>query len=386
MSQTFRKNYLPYGMHSIDESDVLAVSNALNGKWITQGPKIAEFEKEFAKTIGSKHAIAVNSGTAALEIAVKAHGIGKGDEIITTPFTFVATANAALFSKANPVFADIEEKTFNISPREIEKKISKKTKAIIPMHFAGLPCAMDEIMEIAEKHNLVVIEDSCHALGAGFSGKKCGSIGNAGCFSFHPVKHITTGEGGMIATNDEKIAETSKMLRNHGIDKNTMSRFGAKADYAYDVKFLGRNFRITDFQCALGLNQLKKLPKFLKAREKIAKEYSENFEKMNGISLQEIPKNSKHAWHLYCILFEKTERDFAFDFLRKSNIGANVHYIPVYRHSLYRKLFKLNPKNFPATEKVFKKILSLPVFPAMQSADARYVVEKVKELEALKKY
>jgi dTDP-4-amino-4,6-dideoxygalactose transaminase len=372
-----RKGYLPYGLHCMDKSDIEAVARTLKSGWITQGPKIGEFEKRLASFVGTKRAVAVNSGTAALELAARACGVENGARAITSPLSFVASANAMLFNNADVDFADIDRESFNIDPALVEESIGPETRAILPVHFAGRCCRMDKIMKAAKGHGLAVIEDCAHALGAEFGGKKAGSFGNAGCFSFHPVKHITMGEGGAVATNDKGLAERVARLRSHGIDKDMGKRFGAKAGYEYDVVELSRNFRVSDIGCALALSQFERLESFLRKREEIAKRYNEAFEGIAGVEIPKPVKNGRHAWHLYCLLVEK--RDSVFKFLREQNIGVNVHYIPIYRHSLYMEKYGLKPEQFPNTEHVAARILSLPIFPTMKDADVDYVAAKLRE-------
>jgi len=271
---------IPYGSHSIDEDDIRAVTNVLKGDFLTTGPAVQRFESALTSYVHAKYAVAVSSGTAALDIAVAALELPKGSEIITTPFTFAASANCALYNHCMPIFADIDPATYNIDPEQIRKKITKKTKAIIYVDYAGQPCKIKEIREIAEEKNIFLIEDACHALGAEYNGKRIGTFADMSVFSFHPVKHITTGEGGAVTTENEELYGRLKLLRNHGIDKNPSERVG----YSYDMKLLGKNYRITDIQCELGISQFKKADSFLARRGEIAKQYNDAFEKMDTIT------------------------------------------------------------------------------------------------------
>ncbi|MFB6088402.1 MAG: UDP-4-amino-4,6-dideoxy-N-acetyl-beta-L-altrosamine transaminase, partial [Candidatus Aenigmatarchaeota archaeon] len=364
-----KPDFLPYGLHWIDEKDIEEVVNVLRSDWITGGPKVKEFEKSLCKYIGCKYATTVNSGTSALDIAVQTLGLPPKAEIITTPFTFVATSNSILYNNCKPVFADIKKHTRNINPEEIRKKITEDTKAIIYVDYAGQPCDIKEIKEIAEDNDLYLIEDGCHAIGAEYGGVKVGNFADLTVFSFHPVKHLTTGEGGAVVTNNYEFDEKLKILRNHGIDRDARGRHGRKASYHYDMKYLGRNYRITDMQCALGISQLKKLDGFIQRRQEIVEIYNDTFEDVVGIILPSVKPNVKHVWHLYTILLEGVERDALFDKMRKEDIGVNVHYIPVYHFSYYQKLFDINPKTFPSTEDVFSRIITLPLFPKMRNED-----------------
>jgi UDP-4-amino-4,6-dideoxy-N-acetyl-beta-L-altrosamine transaminase len=367
--------FIPYGLHWIDEDDINEVTKVLRGDWITGGPKIEEFEKAICGYIGCRYAVAVNSGTSALDIAVQSLNIPEDSEIITTPFTFVATSNAILYNKCKPVFADITEDTRNIDPEEIRKRITDKTRAIIYVDYAGQPCDIKEIKEIAEEHDLYLIEDACHALGAEYDGGKIGNFADLTVFSFHPVKHITTGEGGAVVTKNEELCERLKMLRNHGIDKDTEERYGKDAGYAYDMKMLGRNYRITDFQCALGISQLKKMNKFIERRQEIVDIYNEAFDGVEQIITPYVKKNVRHAWHIYTLLLNKTKRDDFYKKMRGRDIGVNVHYIPIYHFSYYKENFNFEHKDFPTTESVFSDIITLPLFPKMTREEADYVIE-----------
>ncbi|MFX0096376.1 MAG: UDP-4-amino-4,6-dideoxy-N-acetyl-beta-L-altrosamine transaminase [Candidatus Hodarchaeota archaeon] len=377
--------FIPYGLHWIDEGDVEEVIEVLKGNWITSGSKIDEFENTLCKYIGCKYAVAVSSGTAALDIAVQALDLPRGSEVITTPFTFAATSNAILFNGLKPVFTDIQKETRNINPDEIEKKLGNKTKAIIYVDYAGHPCDISKIREIADEHNLYLVEDACHALGAEYNRKKIGNSADTTVFSFHPVKHITTGEGGVITTNNEEFYDKLKMLRNHGIDKSALERFGPKAGWAYDLKYLGRNYRITDFQVALGLSQLKKLDLFIRRRSEIAKRYNEILGDIPEFEVPVVRPNVKHVWHIYTTLLNNLDRDAFFSKMREKNIGVNVHYIPIYRFSYYRKHFSFSPENFPVTEQVFNRIITLPLFPKMNEEQIREVIDAIKKsIEELK--
>ncbi|MFB0500165.1 MAG: UDP-4-amino-4,6-dideoxy-N-acetyl-beta-L-altrosamine transaminase [Candidatus Hadarchaeaceae archaeon] len=380
------RKFLPYGFHWIDDADIKEVIEVLKSDWIIMGPKVEEFESTICKYIGCKHGVAVNSGTSALDIAVASLGLKEG-EVITTPFTFVATANSILYNGLKLVFADIKEDTYNIDPEQIKNKISKNTKAIIYVDFAGQPCDIEEIGAIAEAHDLYLIEDAAHALGAEYAGKKVGTFADITMFSFHPVKHITTGEGGMCGTDDEELSRRMRILRNQGADTGARERFGPSASWAYDVKLLGRNYRMTDFQAALGLSQMKKLDGRIKRRQELADKYSKGLKNTPLITLPCTKPNVKHVWHLYTILLDrKIDREKFIAAMRAKNIGVSVHYCPVYRFSYYKKNFDFRPADFPVTEDVSSRIVTLPLFPKMSDKDVNDVVTAVEEsIEALVK-
>lgn len=371
---------IPYGHQWIDEDDIEEVVKVLRSNWITTGPKIKEFEDALCEYIGCKHAVVVNSGTSALDIAVQSLGIPAGSEIITTPFTFVATPNAILYNGLKPVFADICPDTFNIDPEEIRKKITDKTEAIIHVDYAGQPCDIKALEEIATEFNLYLIEDACHAIGAEYEGKKVGNFADLTAFSFHPVKHITTGEGGAVVTDDKGLYRRLPLLRNHGIDRDARDRYGPDASWSYDVKHLGRNYRMTDFQAALGVSQLKKLDGFIDNRSELAWLYDELLSDVDGVRIPVVRSGVRHAWHLYAVLlYGSIDRDEFFKYMRAADIGVNVHYIPVYRHSYYAKRFGFDPGDFPVTEDVFSRIITLPLHPQMSSGDVSYICDKIKD-------
>lgn len=373
-------DFISYGRHTIDEDDIGCVVDVLRSNWITTGPKISEFEDEINRYIGSKYCVAVNSGTSALDIAIQSLSLPTGSEIITTPFTFVATSNSILYNNLIPVFVDIERETRNIDPSEIKKCITKKTKAILIVDYAGHACEIDEIKEIAKINNLYLIEDACHSMGGEYRGGKIGNFADMTIFSFHPLKHITTGEGGAVVTNNEEFYKRLLLARNHGIDKDGKDRFGIDADYAYDMKMLGRNYRITDFQCALGINQLKKLDRFLRDRSRLAQIYNELLKDIKGVELPISKKYVKHPWHIYTILLKDYDRDKIFKDMRKRNIGVNVHYIPIYKFSYYKNSGKIDACFCPNTEQIFKEIITLPLHPGLNEDHIKYISENLLDI------
>ncbi len=314
-----------------------------------------------------------------MDIAVQTLNLPAGSEVITTPFTFVGTSNAILYNNLKPVFADIGKETRNINPEEVRKRITENTKALIYVDYAGQPCDIKELKEIADDHDLFLIEDACHAIGAEYKSKKTGNFADMTVFSFHPVKHITTGEGGAVVTNNKEFYERLNMLRNHGIDKSALDRFGPEAGWAYDLKVLGRNYRITDFQAALGISQLKKLDGFLRRRAEIVKMYNEAFEAVSEIETPVVLSYVKPAWHIYTVLLNRLNRDKFFGKMREKGIGVNVHYIPIYMFSYYQEQFNNKPEDFPVTEDVFSNIVTLPLYSKMTDDDVLTVIELVKD-------
>lgn len=372
--------YIPYGKQTIDEDDIQAVCEVLRSDYLTTGPKIAEFEEIVADYVGAKYAVAVSNGTAALHVACLAAGIGEGDEVITTPITFAASANCVLYCGGTPVFADINSKTYNIDPEDIKCKITSKTKAIIPVHITGQPCDLDAIHAIADDYNLVIIEDAAHALGAEYKGKKIGGLSDMTEFSFHPVKHITTGEGGMVTTNNEKLYERLKMYRTHGITRDESLMFNNEGGWYYEQLELGYNYRITDFQCALGISQMKRIDKFVERRREIAARYDKAFIEVEGIITPDQAAGSKNSYHLYAIQVTNMPRKDAFDILRAAGLGVNVHYIPVYKHPYYQNNGYADVC-CPNAEALYSRLISLPMYPSLTDEEIEYVINVVSRLE-----
>ncbi|WP_226607164.1 UDP-4-amino-4,6-dideoxy-N-acetyl-beta-L-altrosamine transaminase [Bacillus cereus] len=378
-----RETYLPYGQQQIDEYDIQAVVDVLKGDFLTTGPMVQQFEEAIAKYVGAKYTVSFSNGTAALHAACYAAGITEGDEVITTPMTFVASANCILYQGAKPVFADIDNETYNISPKSIEEKITNKTKAIIPVHFTGQPVELEAIQKIAKKNNLVIIEDAAHALGATYKNKKIGSIGDMTMFSFHPVKHITTGEGGVITTNNPLFYEKLVQFRTHGIERNPQKLLENHGPWYYEMQFLGYNYRITDIQAALGLSQLSKLDSFIKIRKKYVDIYSKEFSCLSEIIIpKQLPQTSS-SWHLYIIRLNtkllKCNRKEFYEALQRENIGVNVHYIPVHLQPFYQKL-GYEKGICPQAENVYEEIITLPLFPKMTEADVWDVIQAVRKV------
>ncbi len=382
-----RKKFLPYGTQYLDDNEINEVVDSLKSAWITTGPKMRFFEEKFRKFRNVDYAVAVNSGTAALHISTSSIDINPGDEVITTPLSFVASANCVIYRGGTPIFADIKKDTYNIDPNEIKKKITKKTKAIIPVHFTGQPCDMDEIIEIAEDHNLKIIEDAAHAVDSKYKNRKIGSLGDLTAFSFHPVKNITTAEGGMVTTNNDELYEKLLMFRTHGISKDAANRFGKFGDYYYDMQYLGFRYNMSELHAALGIHQLDKLKDFQKRRREIIKIYNQELSEIEEIKIPYVKTNIKHSWHLYIIQLEleklKINRDHIFRAMREENIGVNVHYIPIHYHSYYKKKFNLHMGILPNIEWLYPRLLTIPIFPKMADKD---VFDVIKALRKVIKY
>lgn len=376
-----RKKSIPYGKHNIDSSDIKNVVKTLRTDWITQGPKIAEFEKAIAHFSGAKYGVAVSNGTAALHAAVFAAGIGPGDEVIVPPITFVATVNSIVYQGGKPIFVDVDPETLLLNPKLVEQKITSRTKAILAVDYAGQPCDYDQLQKIAGRR-LTLISDACHSLGARYKNKKVGTLADLTAFSFHPVKHITTGEGGMVVTSNPNFVQRMIKFRNHGLSLDNQERVKKKT-WRYSMQELGYNYRITDFQCALGISQLKKLPTWLKRRNEIARTYDGHFKKLQDIQPLKTLPHVRHAYHLYVIRL-KTDRsgisrDDLFSFFRKKNVLVNVHYLPVHLQPFYRTRFKTKEGMCPIAEQVATEILSLPMYPSMTKREILYVVNTMKD-------
>lgn len=377
-----RINSLPYGRQSISEEDIVAVTEVLRSDWLTTGPKVGEFEDAVAQYVGARYAVAFNSGTASLHAAVFAAGLGRGDEAITTPITFCATANCVLYLDAKPVFADVSTDTLNINPEAIADRITPSTKAILPVDYSGHPVDLDTIIALAEENELVVIEDAAHALGAEYKGRMIGSLSHMTTFSFHPVKHITTGEGGMVTTNNPEFARRLRMFRSHGIDQEMRQLQGEEAgQWFYAMTELGYNYRIPDILCALGLSQMNGLQDNLSRRREIAKQYNEAFAQTLGLITPVEHHEVKSSWHIYPVRLDLDKfsvgRKQIFQALRAENIGVNVHYIPVHLHPYYKNRFGYQGGEFPVAEAAYESLLTLPLFPTMTSQDVEEVIEAI---------
>ena len=367
--------FISYGRQTIDKDDIEAVINTLTSTNLTQGPKIVEFEQAIAEYVGVKYAVAFSNGTAALHGACYAAGVGAGDEVITTPITFAASANCIRYVGGTVVFADIDPETYNIDPEQIRKNITENTKAIIPVDFTGQPVDIDEIMSIARKHNLVVIEDGAHSLGATYKDRKVGQTADMTMFSFHPVKPITTGEGGIIVTDNEEYYKKLVQFRSHGIEQ--FKKTPEKGAWYYEMIDLGYNYRMTDIQAALGVSQMKKIDTFIKRRQEIAATYTAILSEVDGVNVPKQLPNTSSGWHLYSVQLEHANRRKVFDAMRAANIGVHVHYIPVYWHPYYQDLgYKRGLCK--VAESWYEKALTLPIHPQITDEEIHYIIEQLK--------
>lgn len=378
-------DFLPFSRPCLTKKAIYEVTKCLKSNWLSTGPRVIDFETQLASYFGTKHAVTVNSATAGLFLSLKAIGIQEGDEVITTPFTFVATINAIIHAGAKPILVDIDPISRNIQVDLIEKSITSKTKAIMPVHFAGLPVEMDRIISLAKKYNLRIIEDAAHAMGALYKGKKIGSFGDIQVFSFHPCKNLTTAEGGCITTNDDEIAELVKNLRFFGIDRDAWNRKVKNSSSAYDVKNCGYKHNMSDLQATIGLTQLEVLDKMNQKRYKIVKAYHKYLKNIEGISLPNVNiEDSVHSWHIFTILINKEK--YGYDRheleikLKERNIGTGHHYPPVHLFSYYKNKFEWKEGDFINAENVGRSIISLPLFPYMKISDTLRVTDAIKDI------
>ena len=369
--------FLPYGRQSIDEADIAAVVEVLRSDWLTTGPTVARFEEQLAQFVGTRQAIAVSNGTAALHCTMEALKIGPGDEVIVPTITFAASANCVLFQGARPILVDVDPATLCINPAAVEAAITPQTRAIVAVDFAGQPCDYDALATICQQHQLELVSDGCHSLGASYRGRPVGQLAKMTAFSFHPVKALTTGEGGIVTTDDDRLAESMRSFRNHGIDTDHRQRQQA-GNWHYQLTKLGFNYRLTDIQSALGISQLQRFPDFVARRREIAAEYDKAFASLAGIEPLDRQANSEHAYHLYVVRLKADQlgidRRAAFEQLRRLGLGVNVHYIPLHLQPFYQQRLGTQPGDCPVAEAAYEEILSLPIFPAMTAADITRVI------------
>jgi len=377
------ENFLPYCLPDIGEDEIEEVVDTLRSGWLTAGPKVRRFEESFREYVGSEQAVAVNSCTAGLHLALAACGIGEGDEVITTPLTFAATINVILHQRARPVLADICPDDYNLDPEQVERRITPRTRAIMPVHFGGQPCRMDELLDIARRHGLRVIEDAAHALGARYRGRPVGSLGDATVFSFYPTKSITTGEGGMLTTDDEELARCVRLLSLHGLSHDAWDRYTARGSWQYRVLAPGFNYVMSDIQAAMGIHQLARLEEFQARRQRFAREYTRRLADLPGLITPTARDEVVHAWHLYVIRLEGSQlsvgRDQFIEELRGRGIGTSVHFIPIHYHPYYAQVLDYRRGDFPVVETVYEGLVSLPLYPRMQESDVVRVAHAVRD-------
>ena len=381
--QPVRQTVLRYGAHWIDEDDIAAVNAVLRSEWLTTGPKVAEFERAFADFAGTRDAVAVSSGTAALHAALHALDIGPGDEVIVPAMTFAASANCVLYQRGIPVFVDVDPETLLIDTIDLERKITPRTKSIVAVDYSGHPADYDKLVAISKRHGLRLVADACHALGASYHGRSVGTLADLTAFSLHPVKHITSGEGGVIATDDPELASCMRTFRSHGITTDHRQR-EAQESWFYEMQSLGYNYRLSDVNCALALSQLQKLPGWVTARQQIAKSYDEAFAHIDEVSPLLVRPDVSHAYHLYVVQFNllrlRADRSTIFQALRAENIGVNVHYIPVHLHPFYKTHLGTRTGMCPVAEAAYERIITLPLFPRMTQNDVNDVIEAVRKV------
>src|ERR1035441_6569687 len=380
-----RNSFLPYCLPFIGEEEISEVADSLRSGWVTTGPKVQRFEQEFAVYTGARHAMAVNSCTAALHASLAAVGVGPGDEVIVPTLTFCATANVVVHLGATPVIVDVDP-DFQISVQAVCRAITPRTKAIVPVHYAGQACSLQDILELAGSHGIPVIEDAAHAAGAEYAGSRIGTHGRAVCFSFYAIKNMTTGEGGMITTNDDDLAARLRLLSLHGMSRDAWKRYTEAGSWYYEVVEPGYKYNMTDIQAALGIHQLRRLDGFIRRRQEIAAMYDEAFSDTPEILLPARLPGRNHTFHLYPIRLAagrlQLNRSELIEELRARNIGASVHFIPLHRHPFYRQRYGYRPEQFPVAEEIYRGLPSLPLYPKMTGQDAHDVVAAVREIVA----
>ncbi|MCS6926172.1 MAG: DegT/DnrJ/EryC1/StrS family aminotransferase [Candidatus Binatia bacterium] len=380
-----RNHFLPFHVPTIGEEEVQEVVATLRSGWLTTGPRVKQFEQEFAHYIGCQQAVAVNSGTAALHLALEAVGIAEGDEVLLPTMTFTATAEVVTYLKARPVLLDCQPDTLNLDPEQIERALTPKTRAIIPVHMGGRPCEMDRILDIARHYRLKVIEDAAHALPARYCDRMVGTIGDITCFSFYATKTITTGEGGMATTDNPEWAERMRIMSLHGISKDAWKRYTAEGSWYYEVLFPGYKYNLTDLAAAIGIHQLRKCEHFWNVRQRYAALYHEGLQDVAELTLPPLPPaGQQHAWHLYIVQLHveqlRITRNQFITLLKERQIGTSVHFIPLHLHPYYRDTLGYRAADFPQASAAFERIVSLPLYPQMTEADVTYVIDTVRSL------
>ncbi len=381
-----QQHTIPFFRPTIGEAEIDSVVETLRSGWLTTGPKVRQFETMFAERVGARHGIAVNSATSALQLALEALGISAGDEVLLPSMTFAATGEVVVHRRAKPVLVDCRPDTLNIDLEDLEKKITSRTKAVIPVHYGGQPCNMDRIREIARAHNLKVIEDAAHALPARYGDQTIGTIGDVTCFSFYANKTITTGEGGMITTDDDQLAQRMRMMTLHGISKDAWKRFTAEGSWYYEILAPGYKANMTDIAAALGICQLDRCDEFWEGRCRCAQSYDAAFADVPEVAVPHVELDRQHAWHLYVIQLQldrlSIDRNAFIQELNKAGVGTSVHYTPLHMHPYYRDTFSYQPDDLPNTKAAYERIISLPIYPTLNETDQDYVVDTVKRIVA----
>jgi perosamine synthetase len=379
-----RRRYIPFYLPWTDGGEVRQASHSIRSGWLTTGPKVRRFEERLAALVGSRHAVAVNSCTAALHLALASLGIKRGDEVITSPYTFAATGEAILYLGARPVFADIEAATLNIDPALVERALSRRTAALLPVHIAGLPCDMDRLGAIARRRRLPIVEDAAHALGAAYKGRPIGSLSRMTCFSFYATKNLTTGEGGMVTLDDRRAAERLRRLSLHGLSRDAWKRYTRSGSWRYDVVDLGFKYNMTDVAAAIGLSQLAKFDEMQRRRRRLARRYTELLDGEEAFDLPAEDAGSRHAWHLYILRLRpgvlRIGRDRLMALLGERGVGASLHFLPLHLHSYYRRTFAYRAGAFPVTERESARAISLPLYPGLSPTAQERVVGTLSDL------
>lgn len=382
--QATATDFLPYHRALIEEEEMSAVLEVLRSGWLTTGPRVREFEAEFAKYIGVTHAVALSSCTAALHLALSAVGIHEGDEVILPTMTFAATGEVVLYFNARPVLVDCKKETFHLDPEQVANAITSRTRAILPVHYAGYPCDMDAILSIARQHDVRVIEDAAHALPSRYKNRIVGTLGDITCFSFYATKTLTTGEGGMVTTESAEIAERIRMLSLHGINKDAWKRYTAEGTWRYDIQEVGYKYNLTDLQASLGIAQLRKCDAMRARRSSLAERYNNALASLDCFEIPQMPLEGQHAWHLYVIQVNSSalriDRNRVIEELKSRGIGTSVHFIPLHLHTLYQEKLGYRTGQFPNAEEHFERAISLPIYPAMTDEDSNRVIEALYDI------
>jgi dTDP-4-amino-4,6-dideoxygalactose transaminase len=379
-----RETFLPFSLPDIDDSELEEIRDALASGWVTTGPKTRQFEAEFASVVGARHAVAVNSCTAAMHLALEAVGVSRGDEVITSPYTFAATAEVIRYFDARPVFVDVDPRTLNINPSLVERAVTSRTRAILPVHIAGLPAEMDPILELGQARDIRVVDDAAHAFPSRYRGRTIGTIGDLTCFSFYATKTITTGEGGMVCTGNDGWADRCRIMALHGISKDAWKRYTAEGSWFYEIIAPGFKYNMTDVAAAMGLAQLRKSERMLDRRRSIARQYDAAFGELPELETPPDRPDCDHAWHLYMLRLKldrlNIDRAGFVKELKLRNIGISVHFIPLHIHPYYRETYGLRPEDFPIAHREYLREVSLPIYSRMSNTDVQDVIDSVADI------